>query len=93
MTPATRNLAPAGHEDGYASECTQLKGTAMRIFFAAAYLLAMVLHAEWTALSILLAVSLVALVAIPALRRRSWHLRVPVPVTATDDLAPRSALP
>ena len=67
----------------------------MRIFFAAAYLLAMVLHAEWTALSVLLAVSLVALVVVPALRRRSWHLRVPVPVAvpATDDLAPRSALP
>ncbi len=67
----------------------------MRIFFAAAYLLAMVLHAEWTVLSFLLATSLVALAVIPSLRRRAWHLRVPVPgaVPATDDLAPRSALP
>lgn len=67
----------------------------MRIFFAAAYLLAMVLHAEWTVLSALLAASLVTLAVIPALRRRSWHLRVPVPAAspATEDLAPRSALP
>ena len=67
----------------------------MRIFFAAAYLLAMVLHAEWTGLTALLAASLMALAVIPALRRRAWHLRMPVPaaVPATEDLAPRSALP
>ena len=65
----------------------------MRIFFAAAYLLAMVLHAEWTVLSALLAASLVALAVIPSLRRRAWHLRMPAAVPATDELAPRSALP
>jgi len=67
----------------------------MRILFAAAYLLAMVLHAEWTVLSFLLAAALVALAVFPALRRRGFHLRMPVPaaVPGTEELAPRSALP
>ena len=63
----------------------------MRLFFAAAYLLALVLHAEWTVLTVLLAAALVALAAIPVLRRRALHLRVPVP--AADELAPRGAVP
>jgi hypothetical protein len=48
----------------------------MRLIFAAAYLLALVLHAEWTVLSFVLAAALVGLAVFPRLRR-GLHPRVP----------------
>ncbi|MEV4639909.1 hypothetical protein AB0J80_21435 [Actinoplanes sp. NPDC049548] len=61
----------------------------MRLFIASAYLLALVLHAEWTVLTVLLAVALTAIAAVPALRR-TVRLRAAVPLPA--DIPPGAAV-